>query len=305
MGASVTPAELPSGIVVRPARDLEMRAARLLLPSAFISGAPETLVALSGAGIVLGAAAIGWVHALSRPSEPACFPLLVHVVPAARRQGVGRALVGAAAALCHGEADGIRTWSPIALGSEAAVFLDVVGFAPHRRMLFFETDGAAFHAMVERLRVGLQRAGRITAGSRIAGLHEAPAKGVASLLAGDFPAPATEILRRLQRTEPDSFDLDRSVALFVGEELAGGLLYSWNDGLPAIDALAVAPAFRGTAAVVLLLEAATRNGLEGGATRFRFSCDDDNRDTVNLARRCAAETIRVDAEYRLLFPRPG
>ncbi len=101
----------------------------------------------------------------------------------------------------------------------------------------------------------------------------------------------------------NSFDLDRSVALFVGEELAGGLLYSWNDGLPAIDALAVGPSFRNTSAVVLLLTAATRNGLDGGATRFRFSCGEDNRDTIKLARRCGAKAIRVEAEYRLVSRR--
>lgn len=289
--------------MLRPARDVEMRAARLLLPPAFAAGAAETLVALSGAGAILGAVAIGWGHALSRQGEPACFPVLVHVVPSARRQGIGRALVAAAAAHCRADADGIRTWSAVANGSEAAAFLTAVGFARHRRMLFFETDGAAFHAMVERLRAGLERAGRIAAGSRIAALHEAPAKAVVALLAADFPAPAAEILRRLQRAEPDSFDLDRSVALFVGEELAGGLLYSWNDGLPAIDALAVAPSFRNTSAVVLLLTAATRNGLDGGATRFRFSCGEDNRDTIKLARRCGAKAIRVEAEYRLVSRR--
>ena len=298
MSVSLTPIPSVSDIVVRPARDVEMRACRLLLPATFTAtAAPEMLVA-AGEGGVLGAAAIGWFHLRADPA--ACFPVLVHVIPQARRHGVGRALIAAALAHCGAEADGLRTWFPVAEESEASSFLLAAGFAPYRRMLFFEAEGATFHAMVERIRAGLERAGRIGAASRIGALREAPAEAVAALLADDFPAPAWEILRRLGSAVPDAFDLERSVALFVDGQLAGALLYSWNDGAPSIDALAVAPAFRGTSAVVLLLEAATRNGLEGGASRFTFSCDEGNRDTTNLARRCGARFLKAEAEYRLL-----
>ncbi len=302
MSVSLTLAASASGIVVRSARDVEMRACRLLLPAAFTASmVPEVLVAPDSEG-VRGAVAISWFHRADDPAGAVCFPILVHVVPPARRQGVGRALVAAAITHCRGDADGLRAWSPVPDGSEAASFLDAVGFTPCRRMLFFEAEGAVFHAMVERIRARLERAGRIGAASRITALREAPAEAVAALLAGDFPAPASDILRRLEATAPDAFDLDRSVALFVDGSVVGALLYSWNGGAPSIDALAVAPAFRGTSAVVLLLEAATRNGLQGGATRFTFSCDEKNRDTTNLARRCGATFLKAEAEYRLLGP---
>ena len=76
------------------------------------------------------------------------------------------------------------------------------------------------------------------------------------------------------------------------------LLKRVEDGDVGIEVIVVAPAFRVGAANVLLLEAATRTALDGGAERFRFFCDDRTRDTLGLARRAGASPTRIDAEYR-------
>jgi GNAT superfamily N-acetyltransferase len=292
---------LPADIVLRPASDAEMRACRLLLPAAFSAdSAPEAMVAIhTGAPEqVVGACGLSWCNAPKPEAEPSGFAILLHVVPAMRRRGIGRALVEAAAAWCRDETTGLRSWLPIEDGSPAALFLSQAGFVLHHRTLHFETDLAGFHVIMDGVRARLQRSGRLPAEARICPLREAAAWDVAALVAPEFAAPHATILRRLSATAPDAFDLQRSVALYFGEALAGVLIFSWNGGDVGIEVIVVAPAFRGGAANVLLLEAATRAAIVGGAKRFRFFCDERTRDTLGLARRAGAAPTRVEAEYR-------
>jgi hypothetical protein len=48
---------------------------------------------------------------------------------------------------------------------------------------------------------------------------------------------------------------------------------------------------------VMLLHAATQNGLDAGAERFRFFCRDDVLDTRKLAAKCAAVTTHVERQW--------
>jgi len=292
---------IPDGIELRHASDADMRACRMLLPMAFTAyGAPELVAAVQrgAADTLVGACALSWCNAPKPEAEPGGFPVMAHVVPSHRRLGIGRALVEAAAAWCRGDTTGLRTWLPVVDGSGEASFLERVGFVRHHRTLHFETGLAPFHAIVDGLRSRMQRTGRLPHGARIVRLADAPAWDVAALVAPEFAAPHAAILRRLSPTAPDAFDLQRSVALYVGTALAGVLIYSWNGGDVGIEVIVVAPAFRAGAANVLLLEAATRTALDGGAERFRFFCDEHTRDTLGLARRAGAAPTRIEAEYR-------
>ena len=94
-----------------------------------------------------------------------------------------------------------------------------------------------------------------------------------------------------------NYDQDKSAVLLRGNEVKGALLYMWNDGNPIIDVNVVAPELRRGPANVLLLEAATRNALEGGGISFRFRCEEHVRDTVNLARRSGAKLARVQLAF--------
>jgi hypothetical protein len=64
-----------------------------------------------------------------------------------------------------------------------------------------------------------------------------------------------------------------------------------------VDVNVVTPALRRGWANLALLREATRNGLQGGARRFRFSCDDTVADSVNLARRANAILLRATLEF--------
>lgn len=292
---------LPANISIRPAQDADMRACRLLLPAAFSAeSAPQLMVAVQAGApeTVVSACALSWCNAPKPEAEPTGFAILLHVVPILRRLGVGRAMVENAVAWCAAETAGLRNWLPVEDGSEASLFLEQAGFVRHHRILHFVTDLVGFHVIVDGLRMRMQRSGRLPADARLLRIEEAPAWDVAALVAPEFAAPHATILRRLSPTATDAFDLHRSVALYLDEVLAGVLIFSWNNGEVSIEVIVVAPAFRGGAANVLLLEAATRAAIEGGAARFRFFCDERTRDTLGLARRAGAEPVRIEVEYR-------
>lgn len=296
--------EMLADIEVRHAVDADMRACRMLLPMAFTAGsAPELVVAVRRGAVaaehsLVGACALSWCNAPKPEPEPGGFPCMLHVVPSHRRRGIGRVLIEAAVAWCRSDTTGLRSWLPVPDASEAAAFLEGVGFGCHHRTLHFETGLAPFHVIVDGLRGRMQRTGRLLQDARIVPLAAAPAWDVAALVAPEFAAPHAAILRRLSPTALDAFDLQRSVALYVGSDLAGVLIYSWHGGDVEIEVIVVSPAFRAGAANVLLLEAATRTALDGGAERFRFFCDERTRDTLGLARRAGASPTRIDAEYR-------
>ena len=289
-------------IVIREATPADMHACRRLLPHAFTAHtAPEALVAVyeeKADAFLAGACAVSWCNAPKPELEPSGFPIMVHVVPSMRRRGIGRKLIEGAAIWCRPETTRLRSWLPVPAGSEAAAFLERTGFTCHHHTLHFETGLAPFHDIVDGLRMRLQRSGRIAPDLHVAPLRDAAPWEVADLVAPEFAAPHAAILQRLSPADPNAFDLDRSVALFAGTVLAGVLIFTWNQGAVAIEVIVVAASFRGGAANLLLLEAATRNAIEGGATDFRFFCDERTRDTIGLARRAGAAPRRIEAEYR-------
>ncbi len=285
---------LTEALVIRPARDAEARACRILLPEMFTpSQSPDLLVAMTDAQRLAGALALSSVHG---PGEPG-FAMLVHVVPPLRRRGIGRALIEAAVARCRGRTPVLRAMRPVTADSQAAEFLAACGFDRYERILHFEVDVASFHADMLRLRRRLEQRGRVPAQARVVRLRAAPGGAVAELVSRNFPTLPAQVLARLNPTAPDAYDLDKSVALLLGEMVGGALIYNWNGGLPVIEVRVVDPAFRGTWGNVLMLEEATRNGMEAGATRFRFFADDRLADTMKLARRANAELTRSERHF--------
>lgn len=271
------------------------------MPETFgFDSVPEMLVAVpdDASGPIVGACAISWCNAPKPEVDPSGFPIMLYVVEAERRKGVGRALIEAAAEWCREETTVLRNWMPVPAGSDAVQFLQRSGFTLHHRTLHFEANLAEFHRIVDHLRDRLQRTGRMPAAAQLLRLQDIPAWDVAALVAPEFPAPHAAIMRRLTPGAPDAFDLARSTALRVGEVLAGVLIFSWNGGEVGIEVIVVAPSFRGGAANVLLLEGATRAAMEGGAEFFRFYCDERTRDTIGLARRAGATPRRIDEEWR-------
>jgi GNAT superfamily N-acetyltransferase len=277
---------------VRRAEDREARACRRLMPDLFApTHAPELWVA-EEMGVLVGAAAASW-HLVS---QPAGFPVHVHVAPQARRRGIGTALVQTIAQAARDDAPALNAWHDVAQGSEAAAFLAATGFACVRQVFEFEADMKTFYDLIKVTYDRFAARGKLTADFHIVSLAEAPADQVAALVADNFAlASASSLARVAQGTS--SHDPDKSVALLKDGHVLGALLYSWNGGDIGIDAWVVADEARGTSANLMLVEAASRRALEAGAWRFRFSCTDDVRDTINLARRGGAVQTATKARY--------
>jgi hypothetical protein len=165
-------------------------------------------------------------------------------------------------------------------------------------VLEFDADGARFYAMIKAIHDRLAKNGKIPADLRIVSLREAPLEQVTALVSREFADVPLSTVMALSKGVIN-YDQDKSAVLMKGAEVKGALLYLWNDGNPVIDVNVVTPELRNGPGNVLLLEAATRKGLEGRATGFRFRCEEHVRDTLNLARRSNAKPAGV----RLAFTR--
>ena len=279
---------------VRLAQDAEARACRLLMPEAFSANyAPELWVALDPVGSeVVGAGAVGWQPIPPGPG----FPVQLHVIPSHRRRGIGSLLLQTIVDACTGHTKRLHSWSNEAEGSPAAAFCTAAGFVPRSRMLEFDADLARFYAMIGPIHGRLAKSGKIASDLRVVPLREASLQHVTQLVSSQFAdVPLSTVMALSQGLI--NYDQDKSAVLLRGNEVKGALLYMWNDGNPIIDVNVVAPELRRGPANVLLLEAATRNALEGGGISFRFRCEEHVRDTVNLARRSGAKLARVQLAF--------
>jgi len=279
-------------MIIREATDSELPACRALLPEIFTgTPLPEVLVAVTPDDArLIGALAIGWGNI----DKPPGFPLWMHVQAEWRRRGVGAALMRAAVALTAGETSCLRAARPLRLGDPAEAFLRAQGFMARHDILHFETDSRRFLAMVGRTLVALGCHGRVPKAARIVALADAPHDAVARLVEAET-GTSREIVRAA--ITGGHYDLQGSVALMLGDRTVGALLYAWQGKMPVIDIRVVAPAQRGAWANVMLLHAATQNGLDAGSERFRFFCRDDVLDTLKLAAKCAAVTTHVERQW--------
>jgi GNAT superfamily N-acetyltransferase len=283
---------------VRRAEDHEARACRLLLPEVFgASAAPDLWVAIDReTALLVGAAAIGWQPNFD---PPGCL-LHVHVPTPLRRRGIGRALVEAVAEACAGSTPCLHSWVSLPEDGEGAAFLRRLGFAPSRRMLEFAADADGYtkvKAACDRLGAAKQ----IPASFRVVSLREAPAEEVAALVAEHFRDAPLASFSGLARGV-SGHDRERSVVLLEGDAVRGALIYRWSNGEPRVDVWVVAPEVRGSIASLVLLEAAMRNALNGGARRFHFVCTDDNTNTIGLARRGGANLIATLTNFMRRLP---
>nr|WP_294545150.1 GNAT family N-acetyltransferase [uncultured Rhodopila sp.] len=281
---------------IRDAERAELRACRMLLPETFSPGnAPEALVAFGRHDDLAGAAAIGW----QAVGDPAAFPVSVHVLPKFRRQGLGRALLDAAAALARGEAAALQPWTALREDSEAAAFCLACGFGVHHRILHFSGEAERMEAMLAAYREKLDRSGWIPAGARVVALPDAPPDEVANLVAREFHNHPERMLARLSCLAGTPPDPQRSVVLLLDGMVVGAQLVSIAvDGVPEVEANVVIPSLRRGWANLLLTHEGTRIGVLRGSRRFRFFCDDRVIDTVNLARRSGAEKVATDVVLR-------
>ena len=268
----------------------------MLLPESFApAAAPEALLALDARGALVGAAAVVWIAG----GDPPAFPLAVHVLPAHRGQGIGRALVDAAAAWAKDDAPALQPFQAPAEGSAAAAFCLRTGFTQHHRVLHFAGEAEAMEAMLARYRARLDESGIIPAGAKVIPLAKAPLAEVATLIAHEFAGNPATTLARLRGEAGRSPDPQRSVVLLLEGRVIGAQLVTLaEDGLPEVEANAVHPDWRRGWANLLLTHEGTRAGVLHGSRRFRFCCDERVIDTVKLAQRSGATETHAHLALR-------
>jgi GNAT superfamily N-acetyltransferase len=282
-----------SEIRVTLASDAEARACLALLPE--VGAAPVELLIARRDGALAGAAAVSWRSWMT----PAGFPTTLAVVPDQRRLGVGRRLLEAAADLAAEETDGLWTFGPVPDDSDAARFMAACGFSRLRRQRVFQARIEALLDDITPLSNRLRRR-RAAVAPRIVDLASAPADEVARLVAAEIGGlEPTALARARDRVRRGSATRDRSQAALVGDALAGVMLWAIaSDGVAEVDARAVAPPWRGSPVNLMLLEAGLRRCRDEGVSEMRFSCDEDARDTLALARRARAVEVATKGAWR-------
>jgi GNAT superfamily N-acetyltransferase len=281
-----------SSITVAAASEAESAACIALIPQLRRTEA-EFLVARRD-GALVGAAGVVW----RSWQHPAGFPFAVEVIPAARRQGVGRRLAAAAAQMAAGETDGIWSLSSVDESNPAAAFLRACGFEARRRQFHFEIETAAATSNFRAVAQMMRARGRIPADARMIPLAEADMEAVAWLVSAEFSTGPVGLLQRLRQGERGpGFDPARSLALMQGDRLAGVVLCSLEGRVLEVGARVVAPAWRGRWASVLQLEAIANYAYDDGGEVVRFSCDETVRDTLGVARRSGAAEVAATAHY--------
>jgi GNAT superfamily N-acetyltransferase len=280
-------------LTVKPAQPHEEPFAAALLSELYGRAMTPYIARVANASV--GAVAIDWVN-----REPeARFATHIHVMPAFRKQGIGRRIADHVVAMVSGETDALRSFGSFKEGGEQAVFARACGFEVAKRLLYFRMEGVPLVANLEGLLARLEARGRVPASLRIIPARDAPHDDLAMLLAdslGTHQPRLASMLAMAVHDAPEAIDLDKSVAVMDGDTLAGALVYRWNNGAPMIEGNVVAPAYRAGPVNLMQLLAATRNGLAGGATAFTYICDETVTDSVNLARRGGGTLLKSEVE---------
>jgi GNAT superfamily N-acetyltransferase len=280
------------------AREDEAPACLALLPEA-AGTLPELLIARND-GAFAGAAAVVWTHW----AEPAGFNVLVRVLSGARGQGVGRALVTAAADLADGETDGLWSLQATPVGSPAAKFMEACGFTPQKREYYFQADVASLIRNILPVAQRYRERVGVPAGAEVVELSKAevPLDEIAWLIAREFNNSPIAHIENLRQRREDS--ADRSLVALHEGEVVGALLSRILDGAGtggSVDVNVVAKRWRYGWPNVMMMEKALLRSQADGLQQTRFYCDETVKDTMNLARRGAGEKIDLKARYYLAF----
>lgn len=281
-------------LIVTRSREHEAPACLALLPG--INGAPAELLFARKNGKFAGAAAVLWANW----SEPAGFNILVRVLKHARGQGVGRALIRAAANLAHRETDGL--WSQATpVDSPAARFLQACGFVSSKREYYFQVSVASLLANIGPIAERLRARGRIPDTAEVIYLSEAEARldEIAWMVAREFNSSPVINIQSLRRRLEDN--VDRSLLARLDGELVGALLWRVQDGVAVVDVNVVSERWRSGWANLMMLEKGLLRAHAEDVQHTRFYCDEANTDTKNLARRGDGKETDVKARYYLAF----
>jgi len=268
---------------IRPARDDEWQACRMLLPETFadLNGREYFLCTRQQAPRIVAAASC-------RRTPQGAKSLRLHVIPPFRRRGIGARMIDH---IC-GDVPAAEGLSEISKEKDAEPFCTRTGFLRVDGLTTVEAEMAEIRAYMSRLRDRMH----LPESARLISLAEAPMEQVARLHA-EYIARAGE-LNPWRAVIAGNPRLAPSVILLVDGRVEAILLGELEASLAIVRSRVVTPRFQGGWANTLLLAEALDRGWERGARRVRFSYSDSNRDTQKLARRFKAEVISVLAKFQ-------
>lgn len=254
---------------------------------AHLSGYPERVV---------GAAA--FIPRQFAPNDHA-FLAWVQVLPAWRRQGVGRALI-------HRLRQEAAAWSVDALQSlapveepDAIAAMHALACHPGHAMHHYIADTAVawplMHAGIERL----YRRKRVPPSETVLPLAEVPSAQVIALHASYFGQSETASRRVVHRALHESPGNSLSFAVWDGERVSGALIAGGHPAQPEVKFWFSAPACQDGRIALLTLHAFVEGVGRQGLAQGRFICNERTRATMNIARKFGARLERVTHHWRL------
>ncbi|MBL8230718.1 MAG: GNAT family N-acetyltransferase [Bryobacterales bacterium] len=292
MQADVSSTATGNSVEIRPARDAEFAACRLLLASDHppLRSDVRFLIAVNPSTGQLA----GSVCFVVGPRRLAGIRL--RVIRTMRCQGIGSRLLRAALDHAGAKPAYLVAWrEPDALDPEP--FLDRHGFRRTSRITTVEASLPALAEHYARLCQRLHERGRIPQGVRVVPLREAPREQVIRLVEQRLRDRAEPGLYVEQTIHHPQYD-ECPVVIGSHGEIAGALLWEvTGPGTGQIPVRVVSQQHQGSWANALLLRHATEQGHERQIERIQFEIPDDNPDTAKLAQRYQAKVVAVQERY--------
>jgi GNAT superfamily N-acetyltransferase len=290
---------LPEESEIRPPTAVELRACRILLPTATGADRRARLyVAVSGTPQrVVGAAALG-LDARRQTHEG--WQVDLHVIPPVRRRGIGRALLDRvlADAEAH-QVPALHAWEWVEPDSDAARAWAALGFAPARRKREYEADIAAASSTLVPLYEQVRASGYIPPAAKILPLSEADAAAVADLHVEYLGGSRRLLMPLLTGAAPDAYHPKYSrIILLDGRVVGASLGRVLPGGVCEVDAHVLHPSVRmGWANLWLKMEAAERL-LEDGVRTMRYFTLEQHTDTHRISRQAGCRLLRTVVQMR-------
>jgi N-acetylglutamate synthase-like GNAT family acetyltransferase len=283
-----------TGFTVRPARPLDEKACRMLLPELAAVDAHRFVAVERGEGLVIGAAGLTY----SQRTQPLVGSgVALHVIPPCRRHGVARALLNTLESLA-------RTQGARALYSAQRVQFDSDSMQGWKRLGFdvFETieeHELPLAPVLARLAPLVEQArnrGHIPADAQVIPLYAANRPKVLQLHLDHLGGDRATLYQRLLGHGAGAFHPCYSRVLTVGDRVAGCLLAHRHSQYAAmLDANIIAPEYRAGWANALLRLEAIEGAAALGITHFHFTTFDKYADTRAFAANLGATTTRRHA----------
>lgn len=284
---------------VRLAQPRELGLAFTLLPEMSESAvSPDTVfIAESPCAGILGA---GFFSV--KPHDTRCSGVRgnIFVLPSQRRKGIGSAILKEMRhALQRWGITFLHAWQAFPASQEFP-FLHHAGFSRLRETSHFEADTERSLATCSELLTKMQASGRIPHDAKIIPFASADRFDVSRLYARHFGCAEADISLRFAYALSDQITRDLSCALTLQDQLIGFLLWKLDaDRIPSVDLWISAPGFRTGWPAIVLLHASIDRMMKLQQRVGRFSCNDEARATLHIAKLIEARLRFSEYTYAL------